>query len=203
MARKTETAKRPGWTATIRKGGKNLLRCQARKRDGSQCGQVALKGKKVCQLHGGRGGRKPSAVTLAYRSAEAGLQNMAEERRRLIEQTDVTSLLDEIAYSQAAISKFMDAPEIERGDLPGLVGLFGKVADIKEKLVKIELMKRQLVHMRIIDLILLACRAVAEEHCRPGGLGSLRTGFLRLKEQASHLVEVKRREEEQQLKTRA
>ena len=44
----------------ISKNGKiNCRRCQARSsRHGSQCGRPALRGKKVCQFHGGLGGPK-------------------------------------------------------------------------------------------------------------------------------------------------
>lgn len=75
-----------GIDLTNSRGGafKGLPRCQAKaKHSGEQCGQVAMKGKRVCWLHGGRGGaRKGNRNAKKHGGYSDEIQ---EERKRLAE----------------------------------------------------------------------------------------------------------------------
>lgn len=75
-------------------------RCQAKaKSTGTQCGNIAMKGKRVCQLHGGRSPGPPKGNQNAYVSGRftAKAKKEREELKKSIQEH--LSLLEEIMHS--------------------------------------------------------------------------------------------------------
>ena len=94
-------------------------RCQARNRAGKSCRCAAMKGKRVCRLHGGRAGAPKGEANGAYRNgiwtgdAIALRKSAAKLIRRVAKPIDIEELID--------TNNFADAAQVVRDRLEALL----------------------------------------------------------------------------------
>lgn len=105
---------------TMRLGHAEVPRCQAKKRDGYQCGQPAAKGTRVCKMHGAgtrkrveRGERKdPLTVNTVFgvyaKSGKTRISEIREELERLYQQQDIENTDPDLIVVRAVLKMLLE-----------------------------------------------------------------------------------------------
>lgn len=154
---------------SMRLGRVEVPRCQAKKRDGYQCGQPAAKGTRVCKMHGAgtrkrveRGERKdPVTVNTVFgiyaRSGKTRISEIREELERLYQEQDLENTDPDLIMVRAVLKMMLEQED--------------KIAEASVRLEEASrLVEAQLEHLRLspdletVSVVTKASRDVAHAY---------------------------------------
>lgn len=159
--------------------------CTAHKTNGEPCKAPAMKGKRVCRVHGGKGGRPPTHA----RYSKSLPADLAERYEYFKTDPDILSLKPEIATARAFFERFANQLQEGQGlsaevggELRAWLDQIGRITERCDKILngerytlridQVDLLKRQ-----ILDVIERCVsdpaerEAIGREFARLGGKG--------------------------------